>query len=101
VLLQRSDLDINYTGSRNLSPLMVACIEGNAQVCIASTQQADTLAPETLKGQMISLKFWFRFFWYKVSVQIRVSPYRFKFFFAYKRNKANLDPFHLCFTISL
>jgi hypothetical protein len=49
---------------------MVACIEGNAQVCIASTQQADTLAPETLKGQMISLKFWFRFFWYKVSVQM-------------------------------
>jgi hypothetical protein len=31
----------------------------------------------------------------------RVSPYRLKFFFAYKRNKANLDPFHLCFTISL
>jgi hypothetical protein len=31
----------------------------------------------------------------------RVRPYRLKFFFAYKRNKANLDPFHLCFTISL
>jgi hypothetical protein len=31
----------------------------------------------------------------------RVSPFRFKKFFAYKRNKANLDPFHMCFTISL
>ena len=31
----------------------------------------------------------------------RVSPFRLKNFFAYKRNKANLDPFHLCFTISL
>ncbi len=32
---------------------------------------------------------------------IRVSPFRLKNFFAYKRKKANLDPFHLCFTISL
>ncbi len=32
---------------------------------------------------------------------IRVSPFRLKKFFAYKRNKANLDPFHMCFTISL
>ena len=32
ILLQHPDLDINFTGSRNLSPLMVACIEGNAQV---------------------------------------------------------------------
>jgi hypothetical protein len=31
----------------------------------------------------------------------RVSPFRLKNFFAYKRNKANLDPFHMCFTISL
>ncbi len=31
----------------------------------------------------------------------RVSPFRLKICFAYKRNKANLDPFHLCFTISL
>jgi hypothetical protein len=30
-----------------------------------------------------------------------VSPFRLKKIFAYKRNKANLDPFHLCFTISL
>ncbi len=30
-----------------------------------------------------------------------VSPCRLKIFFAYKRNKANLDPFHMCFTISL
>ncbi len=35
------------------------------------------------------------------SARIRVSPFRFKFFFAYKRNKANLDLFHMCFTISL
>ncbi len=34
-------------------------------------------------------------------VCIRVSPFRLKKFFAYKRNKANLDPFHMCFTISL
>jgi hypothetical protein len=33
--------------------------------------------------------------------QTRVSPFRLKNFFAYKRNKANLDPFHMCFTISL
>jgi len=31
--------------------------------------------------------------------RIRVSPFRLKNFFAYKRNKANLDPFHMCFTI--
>jgi hypothetical protein len=36
-----------------------------------------------------------------VFVQLRVSPFRLKNFFAYKRNKANLDPFHMCFTISL
>jgi hypothetical protein len=30
-----------------------------------------------------------------------VSPFRLKKIFAYKRNKANLDPFHMCFTISL
>ncbi len=35
------------------------------------------------------------------NLQERVSPFRLKFVFAYKRNKANLDPFHLCFTISL
>jgi len=33
--------------------------------------------------------------------RIRVSPFRLKLFFAYKRNKANWDPFHMCFTISL
>jgi hypothetical protein len=33
-----------------------------------------------------------------VSVKTRVSPFRLKIF---KRNKANLDPFHMCFTISL
>ena len=31
----------------------------------------------------------------------RVSPFRLKKIFAYKRNKANLDLFHMCFTISL
>jgi hypothetical protein len=31
----------------------------------------------------------------------RVSPFRLTFFFAFKRNKANLYPFHMCFTISL
>ncbi len=30
-----------------------------------------------------------------------MSPFRLKNYFAYKRNKANLDPFHMCFTISL
>ncbi len=34
-------------------------------------------------------------------VRTRVRPFRLKIFFAYKRNKANLDPFHMCFTISL
>ncbi len=34
-------------------------------------------------------------------VWTRVRPFRLKIFFAYKRNKANLDPFHMCFTISL
>ena len=34
-------------------------------------------------------------------VRIRVRPFRLKIFFAYKRNTANLDPFHMCFTISL
>jgi hypothetical protein len=34
-------------------------------------------------------------------IRIRVRPFRLNFFFAYKRNKANLDPFHMCFTISL
>ncbi len=29
----------------------------------------------------------------------RMSPFCLKNFFAYKRNKANLDPFHMCFTI--
>ncbi len=32
---------------------------------------------------------------------ISVSPFRLKNFFTYKGNKANLDPFHMCFTISL
>ena len=35
------------------------------------------------------------------SIPARVSPFRLKKIFAYKRNKANLDPFHMCFTISL
>jgi hypothetical protein len=35
------------------------------------------------------------------AVYYRVSPFRLKNLFAYKRNKANLDPFHMCFTISL
>ncbi len=34
-------------------------------------------------------------------IQSRVSPFSLKKFFAYKRNKANVDPFHMCFTISL
>jgi hypothetical protein len=34
-------------------------------------------------------------------VKGRVRPFRLKIFFAYKRNKADLDPFHMCFTISL
>jgi hypothetical protein len=44
---------------------------------------------------------WVACFGMPTTVTTRVSPYRFKFFFACKRNKANLDPFHLCFTISL
>jgi hypothetical protein len=36
-----------------------------------------------------------------ISALTRVSPFHLIFFFACKRNKANLDPFHLCFTISL
>jgi hypothetical protein len=40
--------------------------------------------------------------WYScLVVGGRVSPFRLKIFFAYKRNKANSDPFHMCFTISL
>jgi hypothetical protein len=35
------------------------------------------------------------------SIHSRVRPFRLKKIFAYKRNKANLDPFHMCFTISL
>ncbi len=35
------------------------------------------------------------------TVGARVSPFRLKKIFACKRNKANLDPFHMCFTISL
>jgi hypothetical protein len=35
------------------------------------------------------------------NVLTRVRPFRLKFFIAYKRNKAKLDPFHMCFTISL
>jgi hypothetical protein len=31
----------------------------------------------------------------------RVRPFHLKNFFAYKRNKVKLDPFHMCFTISL
>ncbi len=31
----------------------------------------------------------------------RVRPFRLKKFFAYKRNKAKLDPFHMCFACSL
>jgi hypothetical protein len=31
----------------------------------------------------------------------RVRPFRLKNFFADERNKAKLDPFHMCFTISL
>ncbi len=32
---------------------------------------------------------------------IRVRPFCLKIFFAYLRNKANLDPFHMCFACSL
>ncbi len=32
---------------------------------------------------------------------IKVRPFRKKNVLPYKRNKANLDPFHMCFTISL
>jgi hypothetical protein len=31
----------------------------------------------------------------------RVRPFRLKNFFAYKRNKAKLDPVHMCFACSL
>ena len=31
----------------------------------------------------------------------RVSPFCLKIFFAYNRNKAKLDPFHMCFSCSL
>jgi hypothetical protein len=34
-------------------------------------------------------------------VGLRWARFRLKIYFAYKRNKANLDPFHMCFTISL
>jgi hypothetical protein len=30
-----------------------------------------------------------------------VGSFRLKFFFAYKQNKTKLDPFHMCFAISL
>ena len=53
--------------------------------------------PETLIGQKTGLQAVGKF----ISLVTRVSPFRLKIFFAYKRNKANLDPFHLCFTISL
>ena len=31
LLVSRPDLNINYTGQRDLSPLMLACIEGNTE----------------------------------------------------------------------
>jgi hypothetical protein len=31
----------------------------------------------------------------------RVSPFHLQIVIAYKRNKVKLDPFHMCFTISL
>jgi hypothetical protein len=34
-------------------------------------------------------------------VPSKVRPFRKKKILAYKQNKANLDPFHMCFTISL
>ncbi len=50
----------------------------------------------------ICLRFYFLFILrYTSSIRHRVRPFRLKNFFAYKRNKANLDPFHMCFTISL
>ncbi len=57
------------------------------------TMKHTLLTPKPLTSTLqtlILLRFW-----------SRVSPFRFKKFFACKRNKANLDPFHMCFTISL
>jgi hypothetical protein len=45
--------------------------------------------------------FSFQLFLSRCLVPSRVRPFGLKIFFAYKRNKANLDPFHMCFTISL
>merc|ERR1719369_166918 len=40
-LLARPDLDINYTGKRDLSPLMLACIEGNREVARCILARSD------------------------------------------------------------
>ncbi len=47
-----------------------------------------------------ALRYKNKFCW-RNRIPIRVRPFRLQNFFAYKRNKANLDPFHMCFTISL
>ena len=41
VLVEREDLDINYTGNRDLSPLMLACIEGNKEVATTILKRND------------------------------------------------------------
>ena len=42
-LLARPDLNVNFTGKRELSPLMLACIEGNRRVveCILAREDAE------------------------------------------------------------
>ena len=42
-LLGRPDLNVNFTGKRELSPIMLACIEGNRRVveCILEREDMD------------------------------------------------------------
>ena len=60
VLVERDDLDINYTGNRDLSPLMLACIEGNREVATTILRRKDVdinVIGKTSKQKLRNLNF--------------------------------------------
>jgi len=56
-LLTRTDLDVNYTGSRDLSPLMLACIEGHLDIVRALLERPDLHVNLQGKDGMTALGF--------------------------------------------
>jgi hypothetical protein len=103
-LIPTKSADVNALTEASAIPWRAECTYINFATC-RTCNNPKRIEGENRTGRLFEANLsgcWFlEYTGQVVCVNPKVRPYRLKKFFAYKRNKANLDQFHMCFTISL